>query len=92
MYCNWLPPWFFPCVPAVPDETTLCNFRHLLEENGVNKLFFDAINRVAVQIGHRMKGGTIVGAAIINVPSTTRNAQKAREPETHQTKKGNEWR
>lgn len=58
----------------------------------MNKLFFDAINRVAVQIGHRMKGGTIVGAAIINVPSTTRNAQKARDPEMHQTKKGNEWR
>ena len=65
---------------AVPDETTLC------------KLFFDAINRVMLQTGRMMKGGTIVGAAISNVPSTTRNAQKARDPETHQTKKGNEWR
>ena len=37
---------------AVPDETTLCKFRHLLEENGLNKLFFDAINRVMVQTGH----------------------------------------
>lgn len=43
---------------AVPDETTLCKFRHLLEENGLNKLFFDAINRVMVQTGHMMKGGT----------------------------------
>ena len=45
---------------VVPDETTLCKFRHLLEENGLNKLFFDAINRVMVQTGHMMKGGTIV--------------------------------
>ena len=37
---------------AVPDETTLCKFRHLLETNGLNKLFFDAINRVMVQTGH----------------------------------------
>ena len=47
---------------AVPDETTLCKFRHLLEANGLNKLFFDAINRVMVQTGHMMKGGTIVDA------------------------------
>ena len=47
---------------AVPDETTLCKFRHLLESNGLNKLFFDAINRVMVQTGHMMKGGTIVDA------------------------------
>lgn len=77
---------------AVPDETTLCKFRHLLEENGLNKLFFDAINRVMVQTGHMMKGGTIVDATIINAPSSTKNAQKARDPEMHQTKKGNEWR
>ena len=77
---------------AVPDETTLCKFRHLLEKNDLNKLFFDAINRVMVQTGHMMKGGTIVDATIINAPSSTRNAQKARDPEMHQTKKGNEWR
>ena len=77
---------------AVPDETTLCKFRHLLEKNDLNKLFFDAINRVMVQTGHMMKGGTIVDATIINDPSSTKNAQKARDPEMHQTKKGNEWR
>lgn len=43
---------------ALPDKTTLCNFRHLLEANGLNKLFFDAINRVMVQSGHMMKGCT----------------------------------
>ena len=76
----------------VPDETTLCKFRHLLEENGLNKLFFDAINRVMVDSGHMMKGGTIVDATIINAPSSTKNTEKARDPEMHQTKKGNEWR
>ena len=77
---------------SVPDETTLCKFRHLLEANGLNKLFFDAINRVMVATGHMMKGGTIVDATIINAPSSTKNAGKARDPEMHQTKKGNEWK
>lgn len=76
----------------VLDETTLCKFRHLLEKGGLNKLFFDAIYRVMVATGHTMKGGTIVNATIINAPSSTKNAEKARDPEMHQTKKGNEWR
>ena len=77
---------------SVPDETTLCKFRHLLEEHELNKLFFEAINRVMVESGHMLKGGTIVDATIINAPSSTKNAEKARDPEMHQTKKGNEWR
>ena len=75
-----------------PDATTLLKFRHLLEENDLNKAFFDAINRVMVASGHIMKGGTIVDATIINAPSSTKNAEKARDPEMHQTKKGTEWR
>ena len=77
---------------TVPDETTLCKFRHLLEAHDLNRLFFDAINRVMVQTGHMMRGGTIVDATIINAPSSTKNAEKARDPEMHQTKKGNEWK
>ncbi len=77
---------------SVPDETTLCKFRHLLETNGLNKLFFEAINRVMVATGHMMKGGTIVDATIINAPSSTKNTEKERDPEMHQVKKGNEWR
>jgi len=77
---------------SVPDETTLCKFRHLLEANGLSTLFFDAINRVMVRSGHMMKGGTIVDATIINTPSSTKNAQKSWDSEMHQTKKGNEWR
>ncbi len=77
---------------SVPDETTLLNFRHLLEEHDLNKLFFDAIKRVMDATGHMMKGGTIVDATIIDAPSSTKNAEKARDPEMHQTKKGKEWR
>ncbi len=77
---------------SVPDETTLCKFRHLLEEHGLNKLFFEAINRVMVATGHMMRGGTIVDATIINAPSSTKNAENARDPEMHQTMKGKEWR
>ncbi|HBN83890.1 MAG TPA: IS5/IS1182 family transposase, partial [Clostridiales bacterium] len=76
---------------SVPDETMLCKFRHLLKKNGLNKLFFDAINRVMEITGPMMKGGTIVDAIIINAPTSTKNAEKARDPEMHQTKKGKEW-
>ena len=62
------------------------------EVNGLNKLFFEAINRVMVQSGHMMKGGTIADATIIDAPSSTKNAEKARNPEMHQTRKGNVWR
>lgn len=77
---------------SVPDETTLCNFRHLLEEHGLNKLFFEAINRTMEKSGHMMKGGSIVDATIIDAPSSTKNAEKKRDPEMHSTKKGNQWR
>ena len=69
---------------SVPDETTLCNFRHLLEEHG--------LNRVMAATGHIMKGGTIVDATIIDAPSSTKNEEKKRDPEMHSTKKGNQWR
>ena len=75
-----------------PDATTLLKFRRLLERHDLNKVFFDAINRVMVESGHMLKGGTIVDATIINASASTKNAQKQRDPEMHQTKKGNEWR
>ena len=76
----------------VPDATTLLKFRHLLEKNHIGEKLFNAINYVLKQGGAMMKGGTIVDATIINAPSSTKNAEKARDPEMHQTKKGNEWR
>ena len=75
-----------------PDATTLLHFRHLLEERRLGAAMFAAINRVLEAHGLIMHGGTIVDATIINAPSSTKNADKARDPEMHQTKKGNEWR
>ena len=76
----------------VPDATTLLKFRHLLEKNHLGEQMFKAINYVLEQGGAIMKGGTIVDATIINAPSSTKNEEKARDPEMHQTKKENEWR
>jgi len=76
----------------VPDATTLLKFRHLIEENHIGEVFFNAIKRVMDATGHIMHGGTIVDATIINAPSSTKNAEKKRDPEMHQTKKGNEWK
>lgn len=76
----------------VPDATKLLHFRHLLEEKGIGKLLFDAISRYLEKCGRVMHGGTIVDATIISAPTSTKNAEKARDPEMHQTKKGNEWR
>ena len=74
----------------VPDATTLLHFRHLLEEHGIGKLFFDAISRCLERAGRMMRGGTIVDAALISAPSSTKNREKKRDPEMHQTKKGNQ--
>ena len=71
-----------------PDATTLLKFRRLLEAHGLNKLFFDAINRVMVETGHMLKGGTVVDATMINASPSTKNTRKQRDPEMHQTKRG----
>ena len=76
----------------VPDATTLLKFRHMIEKNHIGEVFFNAIKRVMDATGHIMHGGTIVDATIINAPSSTKNAEKKRDPEMHQTKKGNEWK
>lgn len=76
----------------VPDSTTLLDFRHMIEENHIGEEFFNAIKRVMDATGHIMHGGTIVDATIINAPSSTKNTEKKRDPEMHQTKKGNEWK
>jgi len=75
----------------VPDATTLCKFRKLLVDNNIGKVFFEAINRCLEAHGHMMRGGTVVDATIIEAPASTKNADKARDPEMHQTKKGNQW-
>src|SRR5437867_10645019 len=75
----------------VPDETTVCRFRHLLEEHELGQPLFDEVQQHLAAKGLKVATGTIVDATIINAPSSTKNADKARDPEMHQTKKGNQW-
>ena len=78
-------------VEQVPDATTLLHFRHLLEAHNLGKALFDSQNEIFDEQGWIMRGGSIVDATIIAAPSSTKNAQGARDPEMHQTKKGNQW-
>jgi IS5 family transposase len=75
----------------VPDETTVCRFRHLLEEHDLGSRIFEEVHRHLEARGLKVATGTIVDATIINAPSSTKNADKARDPDMHQTKKGNQW-
>ena len=75
----------------VPDATTLLHFRHLLEEHELGAALFAAQNEVFDAQGWIMRGGSIVDATIIAAPSSTKNADGARDPEMRQTKKGNQW-
>src|ERR1700748_3418049 len=75
----------------VPDETTVCRFRHLLEAHDLGRQLFDEVQRHLAAKGMKVTTGTIVDATIITAPSSTKNADKARDPEMHQTKKGNQW-
>ena len=74
-----------------PDETTVCRFRHLLETHDLGRRLFDEVQRHLAAKGLKVATGTIVDATIISAPSSTKNAKKARDPEMHQTKKGNQW-
>ena len=75
----------------VPDATTLCKFRKLLVDNNIAKDIFETIQDFLTQHGRIMRGGTVIDATIIDAPSSTKNQDKARDPEMHQTKKGNQW-
>ncbi len=76
---------------GVPDATTLLNFRHLLEAHDLCKGLFAAINADLATRGLLLRAGTLVDATLIAAPPSTKNAQKERDPEMHQTKKGNQW-
>jgi IS5 family transposase len=75
----------------VPDETTVCRFRHLLEGARSGPAAFDEVQRHLAVKGLKVATGTIVDATIINAPSSTKNASKARDPEMNPTKKGDQW-
>ena len=75
----------------IPDETTILNFRHMLEESDLAEDIFKQVNAHLSRKGLLLKRGSIVDATIIAAPSSTKNAEGERDPEMHQTKKGNQW-
>src|SRR5579859_6723278 len=75
----------------VPDETTVCKFRHLLEEHQLGEQILGTVNLDLQAKGIRITTGTIVDATILHAPTSTKNREKRRDPEMHQTKKGNQW-
>jgi IS5 family transposase len=75
----------------IPDETTILNFRHLLEEHELAEDILKAVNAHLARKGLLLKRGSIVDATIIAAPSSTKNAEGERDPEMHQTKKGTQW-
>jgi IS5 family transposase len=81
---------------ALPDETTILNFRHLLEQHDLTARLLEAVNGLLKAKGLLVSQGTMVDAVlakagIIHAPSSTKNAKRERDPEMHQTKKGNQW-
>ena len=76
---------------SVPDATTLLKFRRLLQDNDLTRALFDEINAHLTEQGLLMRAGTIVDATIIAASSSTKNEGKTRDPDMHQTKKGNQW-
>lgn len=75
----------------IPDETTILNFRRLLETHGLAQRIFERVNAHLARKGQSLRAGTIVDATIIAAPSSTKNKDGERDPEMHQTKKGNQW-
>lgn len=75
----------------VPDETTVCKFRHLLEQHQLGGEMLETVNLHLQEKGVRITTGTIVDATIIEAPSSTKNRDQQRDPEMHQTKKGKQW-
>jgi IS5 family transposase len=76
---------------VIPDETSILNFRRLLEQHQLTAQLFAAINTHLAERGMLVGRGTIVDATIINAPSSTKNAKKERDPQMHQTRKGRQW-
>ena len=74
-------------VEALPDETTVCKFRHLLEKHELGKTLFKAVNEYLRTNGIQIAKGTIVDATIISAPSSTKNKDGKRDPEMHQTRR-----
>lgn len=76
---------------ALPDETTILNFRHLLERHGLTQQMLQLINELLHAHGCLLKGGTMVDATIIHASPSTKNRDRQRDPEMHQARKGKQW-
>ena len=76
---------------VVPDETTILNFRHLLEKHNLTQKIFEKVNKYLTEKGLLLREGTIVDATIVNAPASTKNSESARDPEMRSTKKGNQY-
>ena len=76
---------------AIPDETTILNFRHLLERHELTKAIFAAVSEHLAAKGELLRGGTIVDATLIAASPSTKNKEGRRDPEMSQSKKGNQW-
>jgi transposase, IS5 family len=76
---------------ALPDETTILHFRHLLEKHNLTVVLLEEINARLQDQGLLVSRGTMVDASIIHAPSSTKNQEQSRDPEMHQTKKGKQW-
>lgn len=81
----------FSAGEQTPDATTLCKFRKLLNEHGLQKKFFEQVQELLAKEGKLVSGGTIVDATIISAPSSTKNREKQRDPEMHSVKKNAKW-
>lgn len=75
----------------VPDESTILRFRHLLEKHQLNLQILATVNATLTAKGLLLKSGTVIDATLIAAPSSTKNSSGERDPEMHQTKKGNQW-
>ena len=76
---------------AIPDETTILNFRHLLEAHNLAEALFDAVSSYLQDRSLLMRGGTIMDATLIAAAPSTKNKARKRDPQMSQTKKGNQW-
>lgn len=89
LYCEFA--HLDPGVMRLPDESTILRFRHLLEEHNLTIELLATINATLATKGLMLKTGTVVDATLIAAPSSTKNISGERDPEMHQTKKGNQW-
>ncbi len=78
-------------VERIPDRVSILRFRHLLEEHHLAEQILATVNATLTDKGLMLREGTVVDATLIAAPSSTKNKNQEREPEMHQTKKGNQW-